>query len=133
VDGRVLWASAFNVTLDGLGNRLITGNALPSTPTGVFPIDPNSVAYRYDRNPSHIEARTVNYVFPAVPQVAATPGCVPYGPSGISLTGNAIYHGASTLATDASAYEMLDTCGGQSDGTFTYHTHFLTPCLLIPR
>lgn len=130
VEGRVSWNSQFSVTLDGNGNRIITGNALPSTPTGIFPINPGTAAYVYDRNPSHIEPHSVNYVFPAIPQVAQRPGCVPYGPSGISLTGNAIYHGASTLGSDAAAYEMLDTCGGQSDGTFTYHTHFITPCLL---
>jgi hypothetical protein len=55
---------------------------------------------------------------------------VPYGASGISLTGSAIYHGASTLLGDAAANEMLDACGGQSDGSYTYHTHFLTPCLV---
>lgn len=130
VEGHVAWQSEFNVALDGKGNRIITGNALPSTPTGTFPINPGSVAYRYDRNPSHIEAHDVRYILPAVPQIAVRPGCVPYGPSGILLTGNAIYHGASTLGSDAAAYEMLDTCGGQSDGTFTYHTHFITPCLL---
>ncbi len=130
VDGSVSWTSQFQVMLDGQGNRLITGNGLPSTPTGVYPVDPTSVAYQYDRNPSHIEARNVNLTLAAGPQIAATPSCVPYGPSGISLSGNAIYHGASTLANDAAAYEMLDGCGGQSDGTFTYHTHYLTRCLL---
>lgn len=130
VDGRVPFASIFQVTLDGLGNRLITGNALPSTPAGVFPIDPGSIAYRYDRNPSHIEPHDVNLRLSALPQPAAAPRCVTYGASGISLTGNAIYHGASTLGNDAAAHEMLDAFGGQSDGTTTYHTHFLTDELL---
>jgi len=130
VDGNVTWASEFNVTLDGTGNRIITGNALPSTPTGVFPVDPASVAYRYDRNPSHIEPHDVNLTFPAIPVVAEQPNCVTYGATGISLAGNGIYHGASTLGNDASAHEMLDACGGQSDGTFTYHTHYLTQCML---
>lgn len=130
VDGSVTWASELAVTIDGDGNRHITGNGLPSTPTGIFPIDPASVAYRYDRNPSHIGPRVVNLIVPAIPQLTGIARCVPYGPTGISLTGNAIYHGASTLATDAAAYEMLDACGGQSDGTFTYHTHYLTDCLL---
>jgi hypothetical protein len=130
VDGNVTWESELHVTLDGAGNRIVTGNALPSTPTGVFPVDPASVAYGYDRNPSHIEPHDVDLTFPAIPEVAARPSCVTYGATGISLAGNGIYHGASTLGNDASAYEMLDECGGQSDGTFTYHTHYLTPCLL---
>lgn len=130
VDGQAMWDSELAITVDDQGDRHVTGNSLPSTPTGIFPIDPASTAYQYDRNPSHIAARTVNLTFPAMPQVSSVIRCVPYGPTGISLTGNAIYHGASTLGTDASAYEMLDTCGGQSDGTYTYHTHYLTDCLL---
>lgn len=130
VDGNIIWASEFKAILDGQGNRIITGNGLPSTPTGVFPINPSSIAYKYDRNPSHIEPHTINYKYPAIPQVAAAPSCVTYGSSGISLTGAYIYHGASTLGNDAAAYEMLDASGGQSDGTFSYHYHFLTPNLL---
>jgi hypothetical protein len=129
VDGSVTWASELAVTVDDQGNRHITGNGLPSTPTGVFPVDPTSVAYRYDPNPSHIGERVVNMIVPAMPALTGIARCMPYGPAGISLTGNAIYHAASTLATDAPAYEMLDACGGQSDGTFTYHTHYLTDCL----
>lgn len=130
VDGAVPWTSVFQMTLDDLGNRLITGNALPDTPTGIFPIDPRSLAYRYDRNLSHIEAHEVNLRLPADPQPLSAPRCVGYGATGISLTGNAIYHGASTLGNDAAAHEMLDAFGGQSDGTTTYHTHFLTDALL---
>ncbi|MEZ4920338.1 MAG: hypothetical protein R2792_14645 [Saprospiraceae bacterium] len=37
--------------------------------------------------------------------------------SGISLGGDAIYHGAFTWATDAAAHEMLDRFGGHTDGT----------------
>ncbi len=130
VDGQVSWDSQFQAMLDGAGNRIVSGNALPSTPTGIFPIDPSSLAYNYDRNPSSVASHVVNLTFPAMPQVAATPHCLPYGATGISLTGAAIYHAASTLAGDAAAYEMLDSCGGQSDGTNTYHYHFLTKCLL---
>jgi hypothetical protein len=71
------------------------------TPAGVFPIDPKSIAYRYDRNPSHIEPHDVNLTFDALPQAATSPRCVTFGATGISLTGNAIYHGASTLGNDA--------------------------------
>ena len=124
VDGNVTWISEFNVSLDGNGNRIITGNALPNHPTGIFPITRNSVAYRYDGNPNIISPHEVLYVLPATPQVAQEPNCVFFGPSGISLSGSAIYHGSSTLGNDAAAHEMLDRFGGHTDGTERYHYHF---------
>ena len=126
VDGSVMLPSVFNVMFDASGNRVITTNSIPSTPTGIFPIDPASIAYRYDRNPNGIEPHNMTYILPVLPQVAARPSCLTFGPSGISLTGGHIYHASSTLATDASAYEMLDKSGGQPDGTKMYHYHFLT-------
>ena len=126
VEGSLTWASEFEVSLDGNGNRIITGNALPDHPTGVFPIDPSSIAYRYDRNTNEILAREILFEFPAVPQVADEPSCVTFGAAGISLTGSVIYHGASTLGNDAAAHEILDTYGGHSDGTNTYHYHYPT-------
>ena len=124
VQGNVTWDGQLNISLDGQGNRIITGNALPDHPTGIFPITPGSLAYQYDRNPNIISPHEVYYVLPALPQVASTPGCVPFGPSGISLTGSAIYHGASTLGNDAAAHEILDRFGGHTDGTERYHYHF---------
>jgi hypothetical protein len=124
VEGNVSWISEFEVSLDGNGRRIITGNALPNHPTGVFPISPTSVAYQYDRNPNEILSRPIVFNFPAIPQVAAQPSCVNFGASGVSLTGSVIYHGASTLGNDAAAHEMLDSYGGHSDGTKTYHYHY---------
>ena len=124
VAGNDSWISEFDVSLDDNGNRVITGNALPDHPTGVFPITPGSDAYKYDGNPNIISEHEVLYVFPAIPQIASEPSCVPFGPSGISLSGSAIYHGASTLGNDAAAHEMLDRFGGHTDGTETYHYHF---------
>lgn len=124
VDGDVTWISEFEVSLDGNGNRIITGNALPDHPTGIFPITPGSEAYRYDGNPNIISEHEILYTFPAVPEETSDPSCVFFGPSGISLTGSAIYHGASTLGNDAAAHEMLDRFGGHTDGTERYHYHF---------
>ncbi len=124
VEGNVTWMSEFNVSLDGNGNRIITGNALPDHPTGIFPITPGSDAYRYDGNPNIISEHVVNYRLPAIPEIAQEPNCVFFGPSGISLSGSAIYHGSSTLGNDAAAHEMLDRFGGHTDGTETYHYHF---------
>lgn len=124
VDGNVTWMSEFNVSLDGNGRRIITGNALPNHPTGIFPITPGSIAYQYDRNPNIITEHVILYDFPALPKIATTPSCLPFGPSGISLSGSAIYHGASTLGNDAAAHEILDRFGGHTDGTQRYHYHF---------
>jgi len=129
VEGNVTWLSEFSVTLDGKGNRIITGNALPDHPTGIFPITRGSDAYRYDGNPNIITEHVVNYTLPAIPQVAPSPTCVGFGPSGISLSGSAIYHGSSTLGNDAAAHEMLDRFGGHTDGTERYHYHFPAPDL----
>ena len=126
VGGDVWWESEFAIELDGNGNRVISGNGLPDHPTGVFPIDPASVAYQYDRNRNAIHSHDVDYTFPMMPQEANSPNCLPFGASGISLSGAVIYHGSSTLANDAAAHEILDRFGGHSDGTNTYHYHFLT-------
>ena len=129
VQGNVTWLSEFEVSLDGAGNRIITGNALPDHPTGIFPIQPGSAAYQYDGNPNIISEHVVQYTLPAIPSVAAGPNCVFFGPAGISLSGSAIYHGASTLGNDAAAHEMLDRFGGHTDGTERYHYHFPAPDL----
>ena len=117
------WTSQLNIAIVG-NDRVITGNGLPNHPTGKFPIPRNTPAGRYDGNPNTIESKTYNYILPANPQIASSPSCVTYGPSGISLTGSVIYHGASTLGNDASAHEMFDNFGGHTDGTKTYHYHF---------
>ena len=83
VQGNVTWPSEFDVFLDGDGNRIITGNALPDHPTGIFPITPGSVAYQYDGNPNIISEHEINYVLPAIPEIALDPNCVFFGPSGI--------------------------------------------------
>lgn len=124
VEGEVYWNGEFAMVLDGNGNRILIGNGLPDHPTGIFPITPGSEAYAYDGNPNIISEQDVLYVLPAYPQEAAEPSCLPFGPSGIALTGCAIYHGSSTLGTDAAAHEMLDRFGGHTDGTERYHYHF---------
>jgi hypothetical protein len=128
VEGNVVWNGQLNISVSGM-DRIITGNGLPNHPTGIFPISRNTAAGKYDGNPNIISSKTYNYTLPANPIVAALPGCVTYGPSGISLTGSVIYHGASTLGNDAAAHEMLDRFGGHTDGTETYHYHFPSPDL----
>ncbi|MFT4969331.1 MAG: hypothetical protein ACI9O4_001078 [Chitinophagales bacterium] len=124
VEGNVTWNHELNIILDGNGNRIITGNNLPNHPTGVFPIQANTEAWNYDKNPNIISEQVVNYTLPALPEIAISPSCVGFGPAGFSLTGAAIYHGASTLGTDAAAHEILDRFGGHTDGTERYHYHY---------
>jgi len=125
VEGNVTWDHIFDISLDGNGNRIITGNNLPNHPTGIFPIQPGTDAWNYDKNPNIISEQDINYTLPAIPEIASEPNCVFFGPAGFSLTGAAIYHGASTLGTDAAAHEMLDRFGGHTDDTERYHYHFL--------
>ncbi|MBK6785994.1 MAG: YHYH protein [Saprospiraceae bacterium] len=124
VEGNVIWDGQFTVTLDGNGNRILKGNGLPNHPTGIFPIQPGTLPYIYDRNPNIISPQPLDKTFPANPQEAATKSCVGFGPAGYSLSGSAIYHGASTLGNDAAAHEMLDKFGGHTDGTSRYHYHY---------
>ncbi|MCP9746641.1 YHYH protein [Lacihabitans sp. CS3-21] len=124
VGGNVIWNGQFNSIVDANGNRILTGNGLPNHPTGIFPITPGTIAYNYDRNPNIITAQPLNVTYPSLPKEAASPTCVGFGPAGYSLTGSAIYHGASTLGNDAAAHEMLDKYGGHTDGTQRYHYHF---------
>lgn len=124
VEGNVIWVSEFNITLDGKGNRVLTGNGLPNHPTGIFPIQPGTIAHQYDRNPNIISPQPLSFTIPALPQEALNKSCVGFGPAGYSLTGSAIYHGASTLGKDAAAHEMLDRFGGHTDGTERYHYHY---------
>ncbi|MEP7705093.1 aryl-sulfate sulfotransferase [Paraglaciecola sp. 25GB23A] len=130
VTGENYFSSEFNMTLNDQGKRVITGNNLPTTPTGTFPIERNTLAYEYDRNPNSISSHNVQISFDAIPSVNAQPSCVGFAATGISLTGSAIYQGSSTLGTDASAYEMLDSSGGHTDGTETYHYHYVAENVL---
>jgi hypothetical protein len=130
VEGANTFDSNFNVVLDGQGNRLITGNNLPDFPTGTFPIERGTLAWDYDKNPNFISSKVVNISFDAIPTVNAQPTCVGFGANGVSLAGAAIYQGSSTLGTDAAAWEILDNNGGHTDGTSTYHYHYLAEAVL---
>ena len=130
VEGDHVFNSEFTVSLNGEGKRIITGNNLPTTPTGTFPIAQGTTAWNYDKNPNIISPHTIQITFDAIPTQNASPSCVGFGANGISLTGAAIYQGSSTLGTDAAAYEMLDSGGGHTDGTETYHYHYLSEPVL---
>ena len=102
VEGSVHWKSVLKISV--AGSRLkVSGNGLPSHPTGVFPIAANDPAYRYDRNPNSIQARSFSYALPATPKVAAKPSCIA-GPIAVMLTGALLYDGLDAEGRDAPAH-----------------------------
>lgn len=131
VQGSVHWKSVLRISVSG--SRLkISGNGLPSHPTGVFPISASDPAYRYDRNPNSIQARSFSYSLPAAPKVASKSSCVA-GPIAVMLTGALLYDGLDAEGRDAVAHEVQDSCHGHPDPTGSYHYHSLSPCAQVGK
>lgn len=127
VQGIVNWTSSFMVTL---GSTLgITGNGLPSNPTGTFPIASTDPAYAYDRNPNTIVAANIAWGLPANPTVAATPTCTGLGAVGVLLDGARLYNADDGANRDAVAWEVQDACQGHPEASGKYHHHSVSTCL----
>jgi len=132
VDGEVFWPNS-EITVSISGDfRLIRANNLPSHPTGIYPIGAQDDAYDYDRNPNRISAQSVALELPAVPNIAATPTCIPMGMIGFALTGVAIFNALDGMGRDAPAHEIQDKCGGHPERTGRYHYHDLSACIEDP-
>jgi YHYH protein len=106
----------------------LSGNGLPSSPTGVFPIAARDPAYAYDRNPNAISASPLDVMLPARPERAATASCAG-GQVGVSLLGVPIFSAFDATLRDAAAHEVQDACGGHPQNRGTYHFHSLPACL----
>lgn len=129
VEGDVTWPnSRVSVTREG-DKRIVRSNNLPDHPTGIFPIQSGSEAYRYDRNPGHIAAQHILLTLPANPKIAAEPSCVPMGMIGFAISGVAIYNALDARGDDAAAHEMQDRCDGHPQQDAQYHYHSWSPCL----
>lgn len=128
VPGEVAWAGAVTATVEG-DRRVIRANGLPTTPTGTFPVPRGTEAHRYDPNPNRIAERTVLLTLPATPTVAPTPGCLPFGTIGVTVTGAAIFNALDADRRDAVANEIFDACGGHPAPGGVYHIHGPSPCL----
>jgi hypothetical protein len=126
VAGTVHWPSRFSERVAG-SRRILSGNGLPASPTGVFPIAATDPAYAYDRNPNSIKAYTLKVSLPASPKLAAAPTCVG-GTVGVSTLGVPLYSSFDALGRDAGAHEVQDACGGHPQITGQYHFHGLSPC-----
>ena len=126
VQGAVHWQSTFKEKI--VGSRLVlTGNGLPISPTGNFPIASTDPAYAYDRNPNSIKAYTLSVSLPASPKPAASPTCVG-GTIGVSTLGVPLYSAFDAVGRDALAHELQDACGGHPQVSGQYHFHGLSPC-----
>ncbi len=108
---------------------VITGNGVPSHPTGKFPVERTSKAFQYDRNPNSIQAYTVQYRIPIQPEIAEQPSCLPMGAMGIALTGAVFFNPLDAYFRDAVANEIFDQCEGHPQRSGVYHYHHLSPCL----
>lgn len=128
VDGSVSYASVFNQTLETTALRL-TGNGLPSHPTGIYPIAATDDAYQFDRNPNRVRELTLDYRLPANPVIAARPSCLPGGAIGVMLSGAVLYNALDAGGRDALAHETQDACHGHPDPRGVYHYHSRSPCV----
>jgi YHYH protein len=133
VSGEVNWTnSQIEVRLES-NQRVITANNLPNHPTGVFPIESRDEAYKYDRNPNAVQEQEILLTLPSMPEVSATPSCLPLGMIGFALSGTAIYHAVDLQRRDAPAYEIQDSCNGHPEMRGQYHYHNYSPCLKDER
>jgi hypothetical protein len=130
VSGSVLWPdAAFTLTPDH-GDLLFRGNGLPvREPTGRFPIAPADSVYRYDTNPNHVGAQHLRFEIPAHPTLADSPGCLPMGMIGFTVTGVAFYSALDDAGRDAAAHEIQDDCDGHPQSNAQYHYHNASPCI----
>jgi hypothetical protein len=126
VQGEVRWPGTFEEVVRGDDN-VLTGNGLPTTPTGTFPVAAADPAYQYDRNPNTIRSTTLQVQVPAEPEVADEPTCV--GPTiGISRLGVPIFSAFDAKGDDAVAHEVQDRCDGHPERTGQYHFHSSSRC-----
>lgn len=131
VHGDVDWPTArYSVKLRG-DHRVLTGNRLPvDEGTGVFPIQADDPAYRYDTNPNAITAAPVRVPLPRRPHAAAAPTCLGFGGIGLLNDGVLLFDALDAQGRDAVAHEVLDRCDGHPAGGGVYHHHDVPTCLL---
>ncbi len=127
VAGAISWQSLLKVDKQPARNRL-DSNGLPHHPTGIFPVEQSSAAYRFDRNPNTIQAYGVQYALPSDPRIAPTPGCLPMGTIGVALSGAVFFNALDAPGRDAVANEIFDRCEGHPERNGRYHYHHFSPC-----
>jgi YHYH protein len=129
VDGDVMWKNfKYEIKVEN-GKRKLIGNGLPNHQTGIFPIQPADDAYKYDRNPNHINEINIIYDLPILPQIANSPSCVPMGAIGVLKNGVVIFNSLDAQGKDAAAHEIQDKCDGHPEIEGQYHYHSLSKCI----
>jgi hypothetical protein len=132
VAGAVRWDGSFSMQVSSQ-TRTITTNDLPvGHTTGVFPVQSDDPAYRYDRNPNHIAAQSLTYALNADPRSTARPSCVG-GEAGVMETGVALFDAFDAGGRDAGAWEVQDGCSGHPQMSSEYHYHTLSSCIADTR
>lgn len=130
VTGNVMWKNHdFSITFED-GQRRIYSNNLPNVPTGIYPIQPNTPAYFFDRNPNTIQEQNFVMAIPQNPNYSPSITCLPPGgPIGVLLTGGELFNALDGEGRNAVAYEIQDKCWGHPEHNGAYHYHSLTPCM----
>jgi hypothetical protein len=127
--------SIFHVT-ETHTQRVLTGNGIPSTPVGRFPIPSSSASYKYYaalpamgyKNAAEIPVQPydLNVTIPLHPVMNTAPSCVSALPTGVTLTGGT-WHIEMAADDSANLYSPdsvlpLDTCQGHPYmGQYHYH------------
>ncbi len=135
VPGSLHLKSVFHVTVTG-NSRVLTGNGIPSTPVGIFPIPSTSAAYSfYAALPAigypnaaaiPIAPYALQATLPLHPEVNATPTCIGGLATAITLTG-AVWHAEIAPDSKGNVYNPdsvlpLDACQGHPYmGQYHYH------------
>jgi hypothetical protein len=127
VQGTVSWLNMTSIT-DEQSLRIIVSNGLPSHATGQYPIATNDPAFRYDPNPNALKPQNFRLSVPRLPQVAASPSCLPQGPIGMMLNGIILFHAIDEQGRDAPAHEVQDACQGHPEPSGSYHYHTASSC-----
>ena len=129
VEGKVAWPNAQITIAQEQAQRVVMANNLPTHTSGVYPVNPQSLAFQYDRNPNTIREQAVLLRLPAEPQIAPSPYCIPMGMIGFAVSGVAISNAFDAAGRDAPAYEVQDACNGHPQRSGQYHYHDWSPCL----
>jgi hypothetical protein len=127
VDGSVDQDSEFSDKTSGT-ERILSGNGLPTHPTGVFPVAADDAAYKYDRNPNSIQSYTLEVSLPKDPELADEPTCVG-GTVGVTRDGVPLFNAFDAGGRDALAHEVQDECDGHPQEAGQYHHHGLPSCI----
>ncbi len=130
VEGEIQWPNS-QITIAVQGHRrIVLSNNLPQHATGLFPIQPGTKAFEFDRNPNHIGEQQILLSLPAFPTFGNKPSCVPMGMIGFAVSGVAIFSALDIGGRDAPAHEIQDLCNGHPEMTSQYHYHNWSPCLV---